>query len=87
MAQRVEAGAMIYEIRVDGRLDPARLADYAAVTARHQEAGTVLTCAIVDASALTGMIALIADLGLIVRDVHQVSAGASVTPSSDSSPR
>ena len=77
---------MIYEIRVDGRLDPARLADYAAVTARHQEASTVLACTIVDASALTGMIAMIADLGLTVLDVHQVSAGSSVTPSPDSSP-
>ncbi|MEL7974827.1 hypothetical protein AAG589_03125 [Isoptericola sp. F-RaC21] len=66
---------MIYEIRVDGPVDPARLADYATVTARHQDAGTVLTCAIADASALTGMIALIADLGLTVRDVHQVAAG------------
>jgi|GEM_PF-1004234 len=77
---------MIYEIRVDGRIDPSQLADYATVTAWHQEAGTVLTCGIVDASALTGMIAVIADLGLTVRDVHQVSAGSSETPSSGSSP-
>jgi len=71
---------MIYEIRVDGRIDPSQLVDYATVTARHQEAATVLTCAIVDASALTGMIAVIADLGLTVRDVHQVSAGSAETP-------
>jgi hypothetical protein len=72
---------MIYEIRVDGRIDPSQLLDYATVTARHEEASTVLTCAIVDASALTGMIAAIADLGLTVRDVHQVSVGASEAPS------
>jgi len=76
---------MIYEIRVDGRIDPARLADHATVTARHQEAGTVLTCVIVDASALTGMIAVIADLGLTVRDVHQVSAGSPEPSSADGS--
>ena len=63
--------------------DPPRGArsDYATVTARTQEAGTVLTCAIADAAALTGMIAVLADLGLTVRDVHEVTAGSSGTRS------
>ncbi|SKC72209.1 hypothetical protein [Krasilnikoviella flava] len=77
---------MIYEIRVDGRIDPSHLADYATVTAQPQKAATVLTCTIEDASALTGMIAVLADLGMTVRDVHQVSAGSAATESSDGPP-
>ncbi|TRW45498.1 hypothetical protein [Georgenia yuyongxinii] len=76
---------MIYEIRVDGRVDPSDLADYATVTARIQQAGTVLTCAVADAAALTGMIAVLADLGLTVRYVLEVAAESPAPPSPSTS--
>jgi hypothetical protein len=63
---------VLYEIRVDGRVDPSVLADFATVTATAQPPGTVLACDVVDAAALTGMIAMLSDRGIVVHDVHEV---------------
>lgn len=64
---------MRYEIRVDGWVDPSVLVDFASVTAAAQPPGTVLACDVADASALTGMIAMLSNRGIVVHDIHEVT--------------
>jgi hypothetical protein len=72
---------MRYEIRVDGRVDPSALSDFATVTAAVQPLGTVLACDVADAAALTGMIAMLANRGIVVHDIHEVVCGPPESPS------
>jgi hypothetical protein len=67
---------MRYEIRVDGRIDPRTLSDVMPVTAAVQPAGTILACDVPDAAALTGMIAMLANRGIVVHDIHEVTSGS-----------
>jgi hypothetical protein len=63
----------MYSVRVRGRLTGIPLHDYIEVVERgpgdHPDE-TVLTCRVVDAAALTGVVALLHDLGLTVTEMH-----------------
>ncbi|WP_425954033.1 hypothetical protein [Xylanimonas sp. McL0601] len=63
---------MLYQIRVRGQLTGARLHDFADVVVTEDGRDTVLTCRVRDAAALTGVVALLNDLGLTVKEMHSV---------------
>ncbi len=62
----------MYSIRVGGRLTGIPLHDYIEVVEQAADAPdeTVLTCRVADAAALTGVVALLHDLGLTVTEMH-----------------
>jgi hypothetical protein len=63
----------MYSIRVGGRLTGIPLHDYIEVVERtpaDDPDETVLTCRVADAAALTGVVALLHDLGLTVTEMH-----------------
>jgi hypothetical protein len=63
---------MLYAIRVRGRVTDASLHDFADVTITEDGRDTVLTCRVADAAALTGVVALLNDIGLTVKEMHSV---------------
>ena len=64
---------MIYHIRVVGpERDLGRLGEYADIVAAPTGDGAILSCDVPDASALTGVVALLGDLGVAIADLHAV---------------
>lgn len=63
---------MLYEITVDGAVDTVALLDFVDVTASEDGRSTVLRCQVQDASGLSGVVVLLHDVGLRVREVRAV---------------
>jgi hypothetical protein len=63
---------MRYAIRVRGRLSAVPLHDVDDVEVTEDGRDTVLTCRVADGAALTGVVALFNDLGLLVKEMHAV---------------
>jgi len=68
---------VLYHIRIDGSpqgvdLRDARLHDFADIVETPTDAGTVLSCRVPDKAALTGLVALLHDLGLGITELHVV---------------
>lgn len=67
---------MLYHIRVDGSPAgadlEALLRDHADVVATTTPQGTILSCRLADPAALTGVVALLHDLGLVLVEAHAV---------------
>ncbi|QHT58025.1 hypothetical protein GXP71_19350 [Cellulomonas sp. H30R-01] len=67
---------MLYHIRVDGSPGGADLEqllrEHADVVATPTPDGTVLSCRLPDTAALTGVVALLHDLGLVLVEAHAV---------------
>lgn len=67
---------MLYHIRVDGAPGGADLEsllrEHADVVATATAEGTVLSCRLPDSAALTGLVALLHDLGLVLVEAHAV---------------
>ena len=71
--QRRDGGRrMLYEITVDGTVDAVTLLDFVDVTATADGRSTVLRCRVQDASGLSGVVVLLHDVGLRVREVRVV---------------
>ncbi len=66
--------AQRYQIRVQGRLDAARLARYAAVTIGYADEETVITAVLPDQSALYGLINRLRDLGATLIALERLTA-------------
>jgi hypothetical protein len=62
----------MYSIRVRGRLRDIPLHDYVDLTVTEDGLDTVLTCRVPDPAGLTGVVALLHDLGLTVKEMHSV---------------
>lgn len=63
---------MLYEITVDGTVDTVALLDFVDVTATEDGRSTVLRCRVQDSSGLSGVVVLLHDVGLRVREVRVV---------------
>ncbi|MBO0900193.1 hypothetical protein J1G42_08640 [Cellulomonas sp. zg-ZUI222] len=64
---------MLYHIRVvSAAHDLASLADFADVVAAPTPDGAALSCRLPDAAALTGLVALLTDLGLTIAEIYRV---------------
>lgn len=63
-----------YQIRVQGQLDAARLARYAAVTIGYADEETVITAVLPDQSALYGLINRLRDLGATLIALERLTA-------------
>jgi len=68
---------VLYHIRIDGSprgvdLRDARLHDFADIVETPTGTGTVLSCRVPDKAALTGLVALLHDLGLDITELHVV---------------
>lgn len=63
---------MLYEITVDGTVDTVTLLDAVDVTAAEDGRSTVLRCRVQDSSGLSGLVVLLHDVGLHVREVRAV---------------
>ncbi len=64
---------MLYHVRVvSAAHDLASLADFADVVATPTQDGAVLSCLLPDASALTGLVALLGDLGVTIVEIVSV---------------
>ncbi len=66
--------AATYQIRVQGRLDGARLARYAAVSVCYVNDETVITAVLPDQSALYGFINRLRDLGVMLVGLEKLTA-------------
>lgn len=68
---------MIYHIRVVGpERDLGGLGDYADIVAAPTHDGAILSCDVPDPSALTGVVALLCDLGVDIAELRAVRVGA-----------
>lgn len=63
---------VLYEITVDGAVDTVTLLDFVDVTAAEDGRTTVLRCRVQDSSGLSGLVVLLHDVGLRVREVRTV---------------
>ena len=63
-----------YQIRVQGRLDAARLARYAAVSVCYVNNETVITAVLPDQSALYGLVNRLRDLGVTLIALEKLTA-------------
>jgi hypothetical protein len=63
---------MLYEITVDGTVDTVVLLDFVDATSRTDGASTVLRCRVQDSAGLSGVVVLLHDVGLRVREVRAV---------------
>lgn len=63
-----------YQIRVQGRLDSARLASFAAVSVCYVDDETVITAVLPDHSALYGFINRLRDLGATLIALEKLTA-------------
>lgn len=63
-----------YQIRVQGRLDAARLARYAAVSICYVNNETVITAVLPDQSALYGLVNRLRDLGAVLIALEKFTA-------------
>jgi hypothetical protein len=63
---------MLYEITVDGAVDSVALLDAIDLTAHEDGRRTVLRCRVQDSAGLTGVVVLLNDVGLSVREVRAV---------------
>lgn len=66
--------AQRYQIRVQGRLDGARLASFAAVSVCYVNNETVITAVLPDQSALYGFISRLRDLGATLIALEKITA-------------
>lgn len=63
-----------YQIRVQGRLDEARVAQFAAVSFCYVNNDTVITAVLPDQSAVYGFLNRLRDLGVTLISVHLAEA-------------
>lgn len=63
---------MLYEITVDGAVDDVVLLDFVDLTVSDDGTSTVLRCRVPDSSGLSGVVVLLHDVGLQVREVRVV---------------
>ena len=63
-----------YQIRVQGRLDAARLARYAAVSVCYVNNETVITAVLPDQSAVYGFLNRLRDLGAVLVELKKLTA-------------
>lgn len=63
---------MIYEITVDGAVDTVSLLDFVDATVSTDGTTTVLRCQVPDSAGLSGVVVLLHDVGLRVREVRAV---------------
>jgi hypothetical protein len=64
---------MLYHIRVVGpERDLASLRDYADIVSAPTRDGAILSCEVPDASGLTGVVALLGDLGVAIAELQVV---------------
>lgn len=66
--------AATYQIRVQGRLDSVRLAQYAAVSVCYVNNETVITAVLPDQSALYGFLSRLRDLGATLVGLEMFTA-------------
>jgi hypothetical protein len=59
-----------YQIRVQGRLDETRVAQFAAVSLRYVNGDTVITAVLPDQSAVYGFLNRLRDLGVPLISLH-----------------
>jgi hypothetical protein len=62
--------AMTYQIRVQGRLDEARVAQFAAVSIHYVNDEAMITAVLPDQSALYGFLNRLRDLGVTLISLH-----------------
>lgn len=67
--------AITFEIRVEGIVDEASLADLGEVSVTTMAATTVLTGAATDQAALLGVLSRLRAHGLVVTEMHRLPAG------------
>ncbi|HYQ75288.1 hypothetical protein [Cellulomonas sp.] len=68
---------MLYHIRVVGpERDLGGLGEYADIVAAPTRDGAILSCEVPDASGLTGVVALLCDLGVDIAELQAVSRRA-----------
>lgn len=66
----------VYQIRIDGHLDAQWTAWFGGLTITQQDNGeTLLTCQVVDQSALHGLLRKIRDLGMPLLSVNRIQPG------------
>ncbi len=63
---------MLYEITVDGTVDTVALLDFVDVRSAVDGTSTVLRCRVQDSAGLSGVVVLLHDVGLRVREVRVV---------------